>query len=72
MLELGEVERRMQRESDDIEVVAIGQFLVGSGCQRELMSSYIDVKGVGCQEIEAVRCDRCREGEDAWLEEQEK
>ena len=72
VVEQGEVEKRMERESDDIEVVAMGQFLVGSGCRRELMSSYMDVKGVGCREIEAVRCDRCGEGEDAWLEEQER
>jgi superfamily II DNA helicase RecQ len=71
VLEQGEVEKRMERESDDIEVVAMGQFLVGSGCRRELLGSYMDVKGVGCREINAVRCDRCGEGEDAWLEEQE-
>jgi hypothetical protein len=32
VLEQGEVERRMERESDNIEVVAMGQFLVRSGC----------------------------------------
>ena len=32
VLEQGEVERRMKRESDDIEVMAMGQVLVGSGC----------------------------------------
>jgi superfamily II DNA helicase RecQ len=68
----GEVERRMERESDDMEVLAMGQFLIGSGCRRELMSSYMDVKGVGCKEIDAVHCDRCGEGEDAWLEAQER
>jgi len=72
VLEQGEVEKRMERESDDIEIVAMGQFLVGRGCRRELMSSYMDVKGVGCREIDAVCCDRCGEGEGVWLEEQEK
>lgn len=48
MLKQEEVERKMERESEEIEVVAIGQFLVGSRCQRELMSSYMDVKGVRC------------------------
>jgi hypothetical protein len=36
------------------------------------MSSYMDVKGVGCREIDAVDCDRCGEGENAWLEAQER
>ena len=44
----------MERESDDIEIVAMGQFLVGRGCRRELMSSYIDVKGAGGREIDAI------------------
>jgi hypothetical protein len=66
------VEKRIRRESDDIEVLVIGQFLIRSGCRRELMSSYIDVKGVGCREINAVHYDRCGEGEDAWLEAQER
>lgn len=48
VLKQEEVERKMERESEEIEVVAIGQFLVGSRCQRELMSSYMDVKGVRC------------------------
>ena len=68
----GEVEKRMEKESDDIDVQAMGQFLIGSGCRRELMSSYLDAKGVGCRDIEAVGCDRCGEGEEAWLEEQQK
>jgi superfamily II DNA or RNA helicase len=72
VLEHGEVERRMEQEGDDMEVVAMGQFLVGSGCRRQLMSSYMDVQGVGCREIGAVNCDRCGEGEAAWLQEQER
>jgi hypothetical protein len=66
------VEKRMERESDDMEVLAMGQFLIGSGCRRELISLYMDVKGVGCREIDAVDCDRCGEGENAWLEAQER
>jgi superfamily II DNA helicase RecQ len=68
----GEVEKRMEQESDDIDVQAMGQFLIGDGCRRELMSSYLDVQGVRCGEVDAVRCDRCGEGEDAWLQEQER
>jgi superfamily II DNA helicase RecQ len=32
VLEEGEVEKRMEKESDDINVQVIGQFLIGSGC----------------------------------------
>jgi superfamily II DNA helicase RecQ len=67
----GEVEKRMEKESDDIDVQAMGHFLIGSGCRRELMSSYLDTEGVRCGDIEAVSCDRCGEGEGAWLQEQE-
>jgi superfamily II DNA helicase RecQ len=71
VLEQGEVEKRIEKESDDIDVQAMGHFLIGSGCRRELMSSYLDTKGVQCRDIEAVGCDRCGEGEQQWLEEQE-
>ena len=67
----GTVEKRMEKESDDIDVQAMGQFLIGSGCRRELMSSYLDRVGVQCRDIEAVGCDRCGEGEEAWLQEHE-
>jgi superfamily II DNA helicase RecQ len=67
----GEVEKRMEKESDDIDVQAMGYFLIGSGCRRELMSSYLDIEGVRCGDIKAVSCDRCGEGEEAWLQEQE-
>jgi superfamily II DNA helicase RecQ len=71
VLEHGAVEKRMEQESDDIDVQAMGQFLIGSGCRRELMSSYLDREGVRCRDIEAVGCDRCGEGEEAWLQEHE-
>jgi superfamily II DNA helicase RecQ len=64
VVEQGEVEKRMERESDNLDVQAMGQFLIGSRCQQELMSSYLDVQEVGCREIGAVHCDRCGEGED--------
>ena len=35
------------------------------------MSSYLDREGVQCRDIEGVRCDRCGEGEEAWLQEHE-
>ncbi|KAH8686638.1 hypothetical protein GQ44DRAFT_720826 [Phaeosphaeriaceae sp. PMI808] len=50
----------------------MGQFLIGSGCRRELMSSYLDETGVSCGDIESAGCDRCGEGEQQWLEEHER
>lgn len=57
MVEQGEVEKRIERESDDIDVQAIGVFLIREGCRRELISSYLDGQGVRCREIGAVCCD---------------
>jgi superfamily II DNA helicase RecQ len=72
LVEQGEVEKAMEREKQDIDVLAMGQFLIGSGCRRELMSSYLDQRGQSCGEIGAAGCDRCGEGEEVWMEEQEK
>jgi superfamily II DNA helicase RecQ len=63
VLEKGEVEKRLEKESDDIDVQAMGYFLIGSRCRRELISSYLDTKGVQCRDIKAVGCDWCGEGE---------
>jgi hypothetical protein len=52
----GEVEKRIEKESNNINVQVIGQFLIRSGCQQELMSSYLDAKGVGCRDIKVVGC----------------
>jgi hypothetical protein len=46
--------------------------LIGSGCRRELMSSYLDERGQSCRQIGAAGCDRCGEGEEVWIEEQER
>ena len=72
LVEQGEVEQVMEREKEDIDVLAMGQFLIGSGCRQELMSSYLDQQGQSCGEIGAAGCDRCGEGEEVWIEEQEK
>jgi superfamily II DNA helicase RecQ len=71
VLGYGEVERQMENESDDMDVQAMGHYLIGSGCRWELMSSHLDTKGVQCKNVEAVGCDRCGEGEQQWLEAQE-
>jgi superfamily II DNA helicase RecQ len=70
LVEQGEVQKRIEEESDDIDVQAMGYFLIGSGCRRELMSSYLDGKGVCCGDIESAGCDRCGEGEQVWVKEQ--
>jgi hypothetical protein len=53
----GEVEKRMEKESNNIDVQAIGHFLISSRCRQELMSLYLDIEGVRCRDIEAVSCD---------------
>jgi hypothetical protein len=63
LVEQGEVEKRIEKESDNIDVQAIGYFLIRSGYRQELMSSYLDGKGVCCGDIKSARCDRCSEGE---------
>ena len=45
----GEVEKQIEKESNNINVQAIGQFLIRSRCQQELISLYLDAKGVGCR-----------------------
>jgi superfamily II DNA helicase RecQ len=70
VVEQGEVERTMQRKSEDLDVQAMGMFLLGSGCRRGLMSSYLDGKRVGCNDIESAGCDRCGEGRQEWQDSQ--
>jgi superfamily II DNA helicase RecQ len=48
LVEKGEVEVTMRRKWDDLNVQAMGMFLVGKGCRRGLMSSYLDGKAVEC------------------------
>jgi superfamily II DNA helicase RecQ len=71
VIEHREVEKRVEEKSEDIDVQAIGQFLIGSGCRRELISAYLDQERVQCSDIKAVGCDRCGEGEQTWLKEHE-
>lgn len=70
VVEQGEVERTMQRKNEDLDVQAIGLFIIGNGCRRGLMSSYLDGKWVECREVEAAGCDRCGEGVRVWQDEQ--
>ncbi|KAG9201348.1 hypothetical protein G6514_005720, partial [Epicoccum nigrum] len=71
IVEDGEVERAMKQKSDDLGVQAMGTFLIGSGCRRAAMSSYLDGKRVECGDVDgAASCDRCGEGVRGWQEAQ--
>lgn len=59
----------MRKKSEDIDVQAMGQFLIDGGCRREAMSWYLDGEGVRCEEAGGVGCDRCGEGVEKWMEE---
>jgi superfamily II DNA helicase RecQ len=71
LAELGAVKRTMKQKSEDLDVQAMGAFLLSSGCRRGLMSGYLDGRSVGCEEAEAARCDRCGEGVDEWMSAQQ-
>jgi superfamily II DNA helicase RecQ len=66
LVEKGEVERTMEQKSEDLDVQAMGGFLISSGCRQGLISSYLDGKAVSCNDIESTRCDRCGEGLQEW------
>jgi superfamily II DNA helicase RecQ len=62
VVEQGEVERRMEQQKGELDVQAMGLFIIGSGCRRGLMSGYLDGKSISCNDIESAGCDRCGEG----------
>lgn len=62
LVEHGTVEKRMLEKAEDLDVQAMGVFLLGSGCRRELMSGYMDATAVGCNDVASAGCDRCGEG----------
>jgi superfamily II DNA helicase RecQ len=70
VVEQGEVERTMARKGEDLDVQAMGIFIIGSGCRRALMSSYLDGKPVSCNDVESAGCDRCGEGIREWQDSQ--
>ncbi|KAF2274063.1 uncharacterized protein EI97DRAFT_345540, partial [Westerdykella ornata] len=70
LVEQGEVEHTMEQKSEDLDVQAMGMFLIGSGCRRGLMSSYLDGKWVECNDIESAECDRHSEGVHEWQDSQ--
>lgn len=66
VVEHGEVERRMKQKEEDLDVQAMGIFIIGGGCRRGLMSSYLDGKQVNCNDVDSAGCDRCGEGTREW------
>lgn len=69
----GEVEETLAKNADNIDVSAIGFFIIGSGCRRLLMSRYMDRVGVSCSDLEgSAGCDRCGDGLRPWLDEQQR
>jgi hypothetical protein len=56
VVEKGEVERTIAQKIDELNVQAIGMFIIGSRCQRGLISGYLDRKQVSCNDIELARC----------------
>jgi superfamily II DNA helicase RecQ len=72
VVEDGEVERMMKQKEGELDVQAMGLFIIGSGCRRGLMSSYLDGKQINCNDIESAGCDRCGEGVREWQDSQEK
>jgi superfamily II DNA helicase RecQ len=68
VVERAEVERRLQKEEESIDVQAMGMFIQGSGCRRGMMSEYLDGQRVECNDIESAGCDRCGEGVREWQE----
>lgn len=69
----GEVEQTLAVQPDNIDVSAMGLFIVGSGCRRLLMSRYMDWIRVSCSDLEgAAGCDRCGDGVRPWLDEQQR
>lgn len=72
LVEHGEVEQTLSKKGDDINVQAIGVFIISSSCRQLLISQYLDRTRVSYSDMEALaRCDRCRDGIRQWLNEQE-
>jgi len=61
VVEQGEVERRIEQQKGELDVQAIGLFIIGSRCRRGLISGYLNRKSIGCNDIESAGCDRCGE-----------
>jgi hypothetical protein len=66
LIEKGAVERLIKQKTEDINVQAIGTFLIGDGCWRAWMSSYLNSKQIECSDINGAACNWCSEGACEW------
>ncbi len=65
LMEAGTVERRMESGALSVGRGAMGEFMVTRGCQRWVISEYLDGSRLAarCEDIGGgARCDGCREG----------
>lgn len=56
VVEHGEVERIIEQKSDDLDVQAIGMFLIRQGYRRGLISGYLDGRQVECKNVDLAGC----------------
>ncbi|KAF2820903.1 P-loop containing nucleoside triphosphate hydrolase protein, partial [Ophiobolus disseminans] len=57
------VRRTLEQKPDDVNVQAMGDFLLATGCRRAQLSEFLDGRAIECSELEsAANCDRCGEG----------
>jgi choline kinase len=62
LIKKGAVKRLIKQKTKDINVQAIGIFLISNGCWRAWMSSYLNSKRIECSDINSAACDWCSEG----------
>ena len=48
----------MDHKGEDIDVQAVGLFILGNGLRRQLKSRYLDTAGVSCTDIDSAAYDR--------------
>jgi hypothetical protein len=48
----------MEYKREGIDLQAVGLFIIGSRCRRQLKSRYMDTAGVSCTDIDSAACDR--------------
>jgi hypothetical protein len=72
LVEHSEVERTLAEKGDDMDVQAMGVFIISNSCRRLLMSQYLGQAGVSCGDVEPpAGCDRCGDGTRQRLDEEE-
>ena len=57
LVEKSKVEQTIKQKSSDLDVQAIGVFIISSRCRQGLISSYLDSRQVECNNLETASCD---------------